>query len=102
MGESPFISTIIDFFRQGLSPGDELSLVKLLWHFDFKQRTLPSADEINKAIELYQNVSVRREGGDVFFVGAVREGGGAGDITAAELKRANKQYKNEFRALLNK
>jgi hypothetical protein len=96
MSESPFVRTIVDFFRDGFLTKAEWSLVELLWYFDCKQKTPPSTDEINRAIEVYKNLSVKRVGGEVYFIKADRAGAATGDVTEAELKRAAKRYRKEF------
>lgn len=95
-GESAFVVTILDFFEDGFAQKAEWSLEELFSYFDYRQRTTPTADEINRAVSVYKKASLKRDGNEVHFVKADRESEAADEVTAAEVERAGKRYGKEL------
>jgi hypothetical protein len=97
MKKSSLIPTISEFFKDGFAKKTELSLEDLLWYFDYKQRTIPTVQEITGALEIETDVQVKKIGRKVLFVRANQKVEEAEvSLTDEDLERAYKQYNKEF------
>jgi len=96
MKNRPYVNTILDFFKNELSTKGEASLVKLISYFDYTQRTIPSAEEINEALEINKNILLKREEKAIYFVKADLNEEMLCKVTDDELRQAYKQYNKEF------
>jgi hypothetical protein len=98
------VETMVTFFEQGFEREEKLRLVTLLWNFDYRQKTLPMVEELQQAIEIFGDVSVVRQDGEIYFVRTSKLPNNivSSPIINDELNAACKQYSKEFRETYEK
>ena len=70
------------------------TLVGTFWYIDAKNKLVPELEEINEALKQRGEVFVERVNGEVVFspTGSTRE------VTAEDMRAADRQYRKEFAA----
>ena len=93
-----FTETIVEFFEANFKHEAKLRLVTLLSYFDSRQKTLPTLEELQSAMQTYSDVTIIRKSDEIYFQQTSKssEANVSFTITGEELITAYKQHSKEF------
>jgi hypothetical protein len=88
------VDLAVRYLDQCRVEGKPATLVGAFWYIDVHNKLVPEAEEINEALKEREDVFVQRAGDVVAFgyTGSERE------ITAEDMRAADRQYRKEFAA----
>jgi hypothetical protein len=104
MKRPTFDQIIVEIFEKNFKQEEKLRLVTLLWQFDYFQRTLPTLEELQRAIDVFGNVEITHESNEIFFkhTAKLKNSEASSPITSSDLQQAYKQYLEEFKETYSK
>ena len=88
------VDLALKYLDECRAEGKPATLVGALWYVDAHNKLVPDTEEINAALKKREDIFVQRVSGAVVFGSA----GSEREVTAEDMRVADRQYRKEFAA----